>query len=434
MADNLSLGSGEELYHPVFPAHWQRRPLYSMASWANGLAFRDIQFSESGMPVIKIAEIKDGISGQTRFTEETFDDSVRVRPGDLLFAWSGQPETSINAFSWQGPVGWLNQHIFRVTPAEGIDRTFFFYLLRYMRPHFVAIARNKQTTGLGHVTRRDLERIEAAFPGMPEQRAIAQILGTLDDKIELNRRMNETLEAIARAIFQAWFVDFEPVWAKKEGRQPAGMDAETAALFPDDFEESELGLIPKGWTVGSLELAADNVRSSVRPEDCREVPYVGLEHIPRQSISLASWGQADEVESLKMPFTSGDILFGKLRPYFHKVVIAPIDGVCSSEVLVVRATRPASREFVLLHLSSIDLINFATALSTGTRMPRTSWSDIITYRVAFPPENLLHRFSDIARPLIDRTVANVEESRTIAALRDVLLPKLVSGELRVKDA
>ena len=110
------------LYQPEFPGHWKRRQLYSLAEWVNGLAFRDIQFSSTGKPVIKIAEIKSGISEQTKFTEQSFDESVCVRPGDLLFSWSGQPETSIDAFWWRGPEGWLNQHVFRVTPAEDVDR------------------------------------------------------------------------------------------------------------------------------------------------------------------------------------------------------------------------------------------------------------------------------------------------------------------------
>ena len=123
-------------------------------------------------------------------------------------------KTSIDAFWWRGVEGWLNQHIFRIIPITEVDTTFFFYLLRYLKPNFVAIARNKQTTGLGHVTRRDLENIEAGLPDNSEQRAIAHILGSLDDKIELNRRMNETLEAMAQALFKSWFVDFDPVHAK----------------------------------------------------------------------------------------------------------------------------------------------------------------------------------------------------------------------------
>ena len=106
MADNSTRRSW--LYHPEFPEHWTRQPLYSLAAWVNGLAFRNIQFSADGMPVIKIAEIKGGITGQTKFTQQVFDESVRVKHGDMLFSWSGQPETSIDVFWWYGPEGWLN--------------------------------------------------------------------------------------------------------------------------------------------------------------------------------------------------------------------------------------------------------------------------------------------------------------------------------------
>ena len=245
------------LYYPQFPEHWVRSSLYSMAKWINGLAFRNIQFSEAGMPVIKIAEIKGGISGQTKFTEQTFDQSVQVISGDLLLSWSGQPETSIGAFWWKGPDGWLNQHIFRVTPESSVDEIFFYYLLQYLKPNFVAIARNKQTTGLGHVTKQDLEEIEAALPPLPEQLAIARVLGALDDKIELNRRMNETLEEMARALFKSWFVDFDPVRAKMEGRwrrgeSLPGLPADLYDLFPNRLVDSELGEIPEGWGVKGL--------------------------------------------------------------------------------------------------------------------------------------------------------------------------------------
>ena len=109
MSDHIMDIKKSWLYHPIFPHHWKRQALYSLAEWVNGLAFRNIQFSESGLPVIKIAEIKGGISAQTKFTQQSFDESVRVNPGDMLFSWSGQPETSIDVFWWNGPEGWLNQ-------------------------------------------------------------------------------------------------------------------------------------------------------------------------------------------------------------------------------------------------------------------------------------------------------------------------------------
>ena len=421
------------LYHPVFPTHWDRRPLYSMAQWVNGLAYRNIEFSAAGRPIIKIAEIKGGISDQTKFTHKNFDDSVHVSTGDLLFSWSGQPETSIDAFWWRGPEGWLNQHIFRVTPSIGIDTTFFFYLLRYLNPNFVAIARNKQTTGLGHVTKHDLENIEAAIPDQQEQRAIAHILGTLDDKIELNRRMNETLEAMAQSLFKSWFVDFDPVRAKMEGRD-IGLPKLLANLFPDRFVDSECGEIPEGWKAGRLADIAIAPRRNVDPASLDdETPYIGLEHMPRRSIALAAWGRVGEVTSNKSAFNKGEILFGKLRPYFHKVGIAPINGVCSTDIIVIASKAVEWSAFVLACVSSVEFVSYTNQGSTGTKMPRTNWTTMRDYRICCPPARVEGAFQHVMQPVLGRIAANVHESRTLAALRDTLLPKLISGELRIKE-
>jgi type I restriction enzyme S subunit len=431
MASEPFVGTKSWLYHPEFPEDWERRPLYSLAQWVNGLAFRDIQFSPTGKPVIKIAEIKGGLSDQTKYTEQVFDESVHVRFGDLLFSWSGQPETSIDVFWWRGPDGWLNQHSFRVTPVAGLDPTFFFYLLRYLKPNFVGIARNKQTTGLGHVTKRDLEDIEASFPPLPEQRAIAHVLGTLDDKIDLNRRMNETLEAMARAIFTSWFVDFDPVRAKAEGRD-SGLPKKIADLFPDSFEDSELGEIPKGWGVGSLGEVAANPRRGVQPDAIDPTtPYIALEHMPRRCIALSEWSVGDGLESNKFEFKRGEILFGKLRPYFHKVGVAPVDGVCSTDIVVVAPKSSEWFGFVIGHVSSEAFVDFTNAGSTGTKMPRTSWADMARYTVALPPKPIADAFTAHVQAAVDRMIAGIHESRTLAALRDTLLPKLISGDLRV---
>jgi type I restriction enzyme S subunit len=154
-------------------------------------------------------------------------------------------------------------------------------------------------------------KLEIALPPPCKQRAIAAILGALDDKIELNRRMNETLEAIAQAVFKSWFVDFDPVHAKAEGRRPYGMDAETAALFPDSFEDSELGEIPYAWHVGTLSSVSRNRREILDPSSIDETtPYIGLEHMPRRSIALPDWGHSGDVGSAKSRFGAGQILFG----------------------------------------------------------------------------------------------------------------------------
>ena len=162
--------------------------LYSLANWQNGLAFKNITFSNSGLPIIKIAELKNGITDQTKFTQDKFDNNVFLMKGDMLFSWSGNPETSIDTFIYNLPEGWLNQHIFKVTP-KNIDTKYFYYVMKSLNPVFKRIASNKQTTGLGHVTVKDLKEIEIYIPSHKEQQHIVNILGTIDDKIENNENL-----------------------------------------------------------------------------------------------------------------------------------------------------------------------------------------------------------------------------------------------------
>jgi len=290
------------------------------------------------------------------------------------------------------------------------------------------------TTGRQRIPASAIEAYQFDLPPLSEQRAIAHILGTLDDKIELNRRMSETLEEMARALFESWFVRFDSVRAKMEGRDP-GLPSDLAALFPDRLVDSEFGEIPEGWSVAALGDVAENPRRSVQPaEIAAGTPYIGLEHMPRRRIALDTWEDATAVESNKFVFRRGEILFGKLRPYFHKVGVAPIDGVCSTDIVVMTPVTSEWFGFVLGHASSVEFVEYTDAGSTGTRMPRTNWGQMAVYPIVLPPRAIAARFDAMIRPLVERIIANVHESRSLAALRDTLLPKLISGELRAKDA
>ena len=272
---------------------------------------------------------------------------------------------------------------------------------------------------------------ELTIPPPSEQRAIAHILGTLDDKIELNRRMNETLEAMARAIFKNWFVDFGPVRAKSQGAPPY-LARGLWDLFPDAFDEQGE---PAGWRRGILTDIADSPRRAASPSEFAEdTPYIGLEHMPRRSIALAQWDRAGKVTSNKSAFKKGEFLFGKLRPYFHKVGFAPLDGICSTDIVVVIPRAPEWGVFTLACLFSDRFVDYTDQASTGTKMPRTSWKTMGQYSICIPSTRVVHAFQTLLQPAMDRISANIHETRTLATLRDTLLPKLVSGELRIKDA
>jgi type I restriction enzyme S subunit len=277
-----------------------------------------------------------------------------------------------------------------------------------------------------------IEAFEIDAPSIDEQHEIASILSTLDDRIELNRRMSTTLEEMTRVLYQSWFVDFDPVKAKAEGLAPAFMDEATAILFPDRFWG---GGLPEGWRRGRLSDVAINSRTGVKPEQIDpSTPYIGLEHMPRRSIRLGEWGSAEDVGSQKSAMRRGDFLFGKLRPYFHKVGISPVDGICSTDIIVVRPKAPEWASFVLSVISSDDFVEHTNAGSSGTRMPRTNWGEMGRYEVVIPPVPVAAAFEAAFSSMRDRIVAGVHEARTLATLRDTLLPKLMSGELRVGEA
>ena len=294
--------------------------------------------------------------------------------------------------------------------------------------------------------------IEIELPTWSEQRAVADILSALDDRIDFLRQTNTTLEAIAQALFKSWFVDFDPVRAKAEGREPeaaaqrsasgaggrmpgAPMDAATAALFPSEFEASELGLIPKGWRAGRLGDISSNPRDQAKPGKIDpDTPYFGLEHMPRKSIALGDHGTADGLGSGKFWFEESDILFGKLRPYFHKVGLAPFKGICSTDILVLRPAKTVFHALLLTHASSDAIIGYATRLSNGAKMPRSSWKDIAGYPICIPPDFAAQVFNEAVEPMFERIKANVRAASALAQLRDTLLPRLISGKLRLLDA
>ncbi|MCX7819354.1 MAG: restriction endonuclease subunit S [Kiritimatiellae bacterium] len=332
-----------------------------------------------------------------------------------------------------------NQQINSVIPNEEVDSRLLYYV-------FTQLGHALQAAGGGgsvytNVSKSRFSDIVVRFPRkIEEQRAIAHILGVLDDKIEVNRRMSQTLEAMARALFKSWFVAFEPVRAKmearwKRGQSLPGLPAELYDLFPARLVDSPLGPIPQGWGVGRLGEIAENPRRGVQPEEIPQgTPYIALEHMPRRSIALSGWGIGDELESSKFEFKAGEILFGKLRPYFHKVGVAPVDGVCSTDIVVVKPRRQTWFGFVLGHVSSTEFVEYANARATGTKMPRTSWTDMARYELALPPDSVVEVFGKTTCPWLERIIRGIHEARTLAALRDALLPKLISGEIRVKDA
>ena len=362
------------------------------------------------------------------------------QPGDLLFVTKGSPGRVCMV---PEPVDFcIAQDMVALRADE--DKIYPRYLFALLRstPVQEQIEQLHVGTLIPHFKKGDFDKLLLPVPDHSTQRFVGDTYFHLSAKIELNRRTNATLEAIARALFKSWFVDFDPVRANLALKRVEATDgrplslskgpAHLAGLFPAGFQDSPLGEIPTGWRVGTIGEIAANPRRTVQPRDIiSTVPYIALEHMPRGSISLSDWGFAEGLESAKLEFQRGEILFGKLRPYFHKVGVAPLDGVCSTDIVVVRPRKAAWSGLVLGHVSSPAFVETVNAASTGTKMPRTNWDEMSRYPIVIPPEHVASAYAAELAPLVERIAASIHASRTLAALRDALLPKLLAGELRV---
>jgi type I restriction enzyme S subunit len=305
----------------------------------------------------------------------------------------------------------------RTRDDSRLDRKYLYAFLR--SPGFRAqlATRAGETDMAPYVSLTSQRGLSVVFPPIDEQRAIAHILGTLDDKIELNRRMSETLEAMARALFKSWFVDFDPVRAKAEDRDP-GLPQPLADLFPDSFENSDLGEIPKGWQVGPL----DSVLVLQRGFDLPATQRTSGAY-PVLAASGPS-GTHNEFMVRGPGVTTGRSgVLGKV--FYVDDDFWPLNT--SLWVKEFRHSRPAYAFHLLL---GIDFASF----NAGSAVPTLNRNHVHNSPTLRPPMGLIDKFERVATESLDRQKHNDDQSRTLAALRDTLLPKLISGELRLKAA
>ena len=272
------------------------------------------------------------------------------------------------------------------------------------------------TTVLG-IRQPDLRELPIIVPPLPTQHKIAAVLSAYDDLIENNTRRIKILEDMTQTLYQEWFVHF-----RFPGHESVPM------------VESPLGPIPKGWKIGTLGDLAESIRQNVKPGDLdQKTPYFGLAHLPRKSIALADWDSVDSIDSVKLSFKKGEILFGKIRPYFHKVGVAPLDGICSSDAIVIRPKGDDWFAITLACVSSEQFIAYATATSQGSKMPRSDWNVLVKYPILLPPDQITQRFSSFTYEVIDKIQNLIFQNKNLCQTRDLLLPKLISGEIDVSE-
>lgn len=377
-----------------------RCPLFDLAIWKNGLAFKKIDFSEDGVPVIKIAELNNGIGSNTSFTEGDYGEEVRLHQGDLLFSWSGNPQTSIDVYKYQLDDGWLNQHIFKVTANETmVSKDFLFYLLKYLKPHFTQIATNKQTTGLGHVTIADLKRMSVVVPEKIIQDRIVAVVKTIDDKIEVNNEINKNLLEQVRALYKDRFIDLMPFG----------------------------GSMPSDWHLGTVSEIIELHDSKRIPLSSREraeldkiYPYYGatsvMDYVDRylfDGIYLLLGEDGTVVDGQGFPILQ--YVEGKFWVNNHAHIITGKNGF-TVELL-----------YLLFSLTNVQ------SIVTGAVQPKISQANLNKVPIVIPSEAELKAFDESIQPFFAEIRNLRAENDRLATVRDSMLPRLMSGELDVSD-
>ena len=389
-----------------FNNKWKEYILYELADWKNGLAFKDIYFSSKGKPVIKIAELKNGITEQTKFTEGDYGEEVYLRKNDLIFSWSGNPKTSIDAFLYDLPDGYLNQHSFKITEKkEIINKYFLYYILKYLNPLFQSIATDKQTTGLGHVTVADLKKIKVRVPTLQEQNKFLDIIKNIDDKIYTNNKINDNLHELAEQQF--------------------------IKIYNSGNEK----------TLGNL---LDNISTGSRPKGGAQsigIPSVGAEKIEKFGVydySSEKFISEDFYKKLKNgKMKSGDVLLYKDGAYTGKVSMClngfpHKESAVNEHVFILNTKDNWAQNYLYFTLYNKENKEMLEKLAgSKAAQPGLNQGELKSLKIKICAKEIIENFEANVKPIMENIANNSLENKKLAELRDTLLPKLMNGEIEL---
>lgn len=362
----------------------------------------------------------------------THNKSKAPGPGVVI----GRSGASIGRVHFSEVDYWPHNTCIYVTDFLGNNPRFAYYVLQTLD-----LAAYNSGSAQPSLNRNFIYSIPLQVPSRLEQDRIVEILEGVDDRITLLRETNTTLEAIAQALFKSWFVDFDPVHAKQQGREPEGMDANTAALFPDSFEESELGLVPMGWRVGKIGDFARQHKGAINPLKNSTVTYqhFSLPAFDKRELPTSELGT--EIKSNKTSVPPDAVLLSKLNPHIPRIWLPFKIGnnaICSTEFLVfVPTTSPgASKEFIYCAFTNAKFKELLCQLVTGTSNShqRVKPEAVSSMVAVVPSEITLKIFGSIVKPIFERIGHNRIMIQTLANLRDTLLPRLISGQLRLPES
>lgn len=398
---------------------------------------------DTGTKFLRITDIVDGYINWKSVPYVTVNGKDKNKyflvNGDIVIARTGA-STGASCYIIDPPSAVFASYLVRLKTSPKFDSRFIsYYLKSNMFWNFMKGVLGDKSAQPNASASTMTKAPLVAPASISEQRAIASILSSLDDRIALLRETNATLEAIAQAIFKSWFVDFDPVKAKAEGREPEGMDAETAALFPSEFEESELGLIPKGWRVGRFQDCCDRVESGGTPS--RSNPeYWGGD---------VQWLTSGEVRNVIIIDTNERITFAGVKASSAKIwpslstVIAMYGATAGQVCLLAKEMTanqaccaliptPVNKSYVFL--AARRSIGQLADKASGSAQQNLNKSLVANHKVLLPSLKVMKLYESTVSALIDKWISNAVNVQTLASLRDTLLPRLMSGQLRVPES
>lgn len=419
--------------------------------FGSNLVSRD--YTETGVPVIRGQNLLSRwVGGDFVYVSPEKAAALRTntaRPGDIVFTQRGTLGQVAMVPDGEFPLYVISQSQMKLSiDSTKADASYVYYACTSQ--HFVRqVLDNAVAAGVPHINLGTLRALTIPLPELTEQERISGLLGALDDRIDLLRQTNATLEAIAQALFRSWFVDFDPVRAKAECREPEGMDAATAALFPSEFEESELGLIPKGWSIRAVGDVTTITRG--RSYKSSELADSDTALVTLKSFNRGGGFRRDGFKPYTGPFKPEQEVFEGDCIVAHTDVTQQAELIGRSAV-VTRSTlysrhvasldvgivRPKTDELTSIFLSALlsgdRYVSHIKGYTSGTTVLHLSKDGLPGFKFACPSPGLVKAYSDLAFAMFQRQATNIAVQESLAELRDTLLPRLISGKLRLPDA
>lgn len=403
----------------TIPEDWNLTKISEVATLKQGLQIskklRSTVRKKGYIPLLKITDLPN-----KRFSEFVTDikESYIAREDDIIYTRTGQV-----GLVYTEVEGCVHNNCFKIiVDYNKINKDFIFYYLNnsIVRQYSNSIASGSVQKDLTHSS---FKTLPIAIPPYKEQVKIGGLLRRLDEKIDTNKKINKKLEELAKGLYKQWFVDFE--FPNNNGKPYESCGGEMV--------ESELGMIPKGWKTAKLEDIIGNIKQSAKPgEHLRNRKYLPIDVLPMRSITVTDYKSYKEAKSSLILFDKYDILLGAMRVYFHRVNLAPFQGVTRTTTFVLRPKVKYDLLFSLFLLNQDETISYANQSSKGSTIPYAVWDGgLCKMPIVLPPENLRHKFNEKLFPFINQMITQSEENRKLKKIRDTLLPKLMSGELRV---